>query len=129
MAIKDYDDAKARAVDFIKTFAVNAPSGVKEFVYSDQVASISRRRQVALYIKMDHILEYDADLAAAIEHNTVRYQKIFGDVVDDYIKELLGENEVYFLNPKHLITRLLATSFGRSRCFHFSTPLHGSQRT
>lgn len=94
MAIKDYDDAKARVGDFIKTFYVSAANGGKEYVYSDQVANISRRRQVALTIDMDHVTQHDSDLATAVEHNSVRYQKLFADVVDEYIKELLGENEV-----------------------------------
>jgi DNA replication licensing factor MCM7 len=94
MAIKDYDEAKARVVDFIKTFYVSDSQGVKEYVYSDQVASISRRRQVAIYIKLDHVVQHDADLATEIENNTVRYQKIFANVIDEYVKELLGDNPV-----------------------------------
>ena len=95
MAVKDYEDAKKRAGDFVRTFAVNKPpDGVKEFVYSDQVVSITRRKQLALYVQMDHVKTHDEDLHAAIEGNTLRYQKIFAEAIDEYISELRGGEEV-----------------------------------
>ncbi|KAI6191751.1 DNA replication licensing factor MCM7 [Aphelenchoides bicaudatus] len=93
MPIKDYDDAKTRASDFIKTFYVAGQNGIKEYTYSDQVANISQRRQISLTVKMEHITQHDPELATAVESNTVRYQKIFADVIDDYVKELLADNE------------------------------------
>lgn len=95
MSIKNnYAEAANHVADFLKTFYVSNPNGSKEYVYSDQVANLSRRRQVAITIKMDHVEQHDADLATQIENNTVRYQKIFAEVIDEYIKELLGSNEV-----------------------------------
>lgn len=46
---------------------------------------------------MDHIAQHDAELAAAIESNTVHYQKIFADVIDDYIKKRFADNGVNFM--------------------------------
>lgn len=103
MAIKDYDEAKSRVLEFLKTFFVTGSDGIKVYTYSDQVANLSQRRQVVLTVKLDHVVQHDADLATAIENNTVRYQRIFADAIDDYIKELLADNEVNRLHPWSLI--------------------------
>ncbi|KAI6244186.1 DNA replication licensing factor MCM7 [Aphelenchoides fujianensis] len=90
MVVKDYADAQGQISDFVRTFCVTNEQGGKEYVYSDQVAAIARRRQVAVYVKMDHVQQHDEDLHNAIDRNAFRFQKIFADVIDDYAHELLG---------------------------------------
>ncbi|KAI6205331.1 DNA replication licensing factor MCM7 [Aphelenchoides besseyi] len=91
-SIKDYDDAKTRLSNFVRSFYVTSDQGVKVYVYSDQVAAISRRRQIAIYVKMDDIHQFDEELHEVIDSNTLRYQKIISEVIDEYARELLGDD-------------------------------------
>lgn len=128
MAVKDYEEAKKRAGDFVRTFAVKPTDGTKEFVYSDQIVSITRRKQVALYVNMDHVKTHDEELHAAIEGNTLRYQKIFAEAIDDYIEELRGGEEVSLYCNLAMKVKLLvlANGYGCVRRVHLPTSVHGS---
>lgn len=46
----NYDVARERITDFLKTFYVEDEDELKSFIYADQVAQIAQRRLVALYI-------------------------------------------------------------------------------
>lgn len=99
----EYDAAKRRISDFLKTYYVDGPDGRKEFVYAHQIAEIAYRRQVAMYIKQEDVHTHDTELADWITENTCRFRKLFYEVVDQLIQDTLGDNEVgkiHFLSIK-----------------------------
>lgn len=91
----DYDAMKERALDFVKNYYIEDDTGMKTFVYMDQVEEIAQRKKVPLYIMQDHIFEHDPELSDLITQNTIRYRDIFYDVIDKLVAETLGQNEVF----------------------------------
>lgn len=55
-------------------------TGDKTFKYREQLTKIAHRELVAFVIDMDDLLEFDEDLAAAIESNTRRYTNLVLEV-------------------------------------------------
>lgn len=90
----DYDEEKKKIIDFLRTFYQDLPDGTKNFVYSDQILSISRRDQVALFINLEDVHNEYPELADAIRQNTSRYHTLFCDAVDDIVHELIGDQDV-----------------------------------
>uniref|UniRef100_H2Z691 DNA replication licensing factor MCM7 n=1 Tax=Ciona savignyi TaxID=51511 RepID=H2Z691_CIOSA len=48
---------------------------------------LAHREQVALTIDLDDLKEYDSDLVENVLENTLRYQKIFADVVEELLPD------------------------------------------
>ena len=53
MAENDYEKAKERIEDFLRHFYSEDDNGLKVFTYSDQIAKLAQRQQIALYIDQD----------------------------------------------------------------------------
>lgn len=101
MARRDYDKDSGKSLKLlklnlkklflgtVKTFLMEFCSvdldGNKDFKYSTQLSKLAHREQIALYIDLDDVHEYDDDLAKAILQNTKRYTNLFSDVVFDIL--------------------------------------------
>ena len=94
-AIIDYDIAKERISDFMKSFYTEQEDGTKEFKYSRQIGSIALRQQTPIYIDQDDVYLHDPELADWIAANTMRFRSLFYEVIDTLIKEFLGDNQVH----------------------------------
>lgn len=55
--------------------------GNKLFKYANQLTKLAHREQVAMYIELDDVHDYDEGLAEAILNNTRRYNNMMSDVV------------------------------------------------
>ncbi|KAF7235801.1 DNA replication licensing factor mcm7 [Varanus komodoensis] len=81
----DYAEERAKAAAFLEGF--HRPSGTaaaapaKEFPYREQLASVARREQVAIYVDLDDVAEEDPELVDAVCENTKRYERVFADAV------------------------------------------------
>lgn len=93
----DYDLARERIIDFLKSFYNDHEDGIKTFVYMDKIALLAQRKEVGFYVNIDDVNSHDPELAEWILENTCRYRNLFYDCVDGVIQELLG-NEVCFYN-------------------------------
>ncbi|CAI2738176.1 unnamed protein product, partial [Dicrocoelium dendriticum] len=81
-AVRNYDEDKERISDFLRTFCRTSESGIKHFIYSEQLTIIANREQIALYISLSDLSDHSVELAEAVEANVLRYQKLFAEVVD-----------------------------------------------
>jgi len=105
----DYELAKGRILDFLKDFSVEVePSeqdkiGDEEMhVYQKQLESIKNREQVPLYVMLDDVHTFDPELCEWIEDNTFRFRTLFYDVIDKYLTELRGDEQVDCINSRPL---------------------------
>lgn len=55
--------------------------GHKTFKYSNQLTKLAHREQVAMWVELDDVYDFNDDLATAILSNTRRYSSILSDVV------------------------------------------------
>lgn len=55
-------------------------SGTKIFKYRQQLTNIAHREEVSFNIELDDILEFDDELAEAVQYNTRRYTTIVSEV-------------------------------------------------
>ncbi|VDM52675.1 unnamed protein product [Angiostrongylus costaricensis] len=70
------------------------------FYYREDVQRIAEREQIALYVNLDDVARYDEALATLIEgnakrcmENSFRFHHIFNEVVDEMIREVLGDRQ------------------------------------
>lgn len=70
---------------FFLEFCEQDSSGHKNFKYSNQLTKIAHREQVALYVDLDDVYDYNEDLGDAISQNTRRYTNMVSDVVFDLL--------------------------------------------
>lgn len=91
----DYELARERITDFLKSFYNDEEDGTKKFVYMNKISLLTQRKEVGLYINVEDVNIHDPELADWINENTCRYRNLFYDCVDNIIQELLG-NEVSF---------------------------------
>ena len=68
----NYTEEKEKLKRFLAEFHTKNARGHKEFVYAQQLTNIAHREQVQIILDLDHVAEYDADLAEAIRTNTRR---------------------------------------------------------
>ncbi|XP_076435363.1 DNA replication licensing factor mcm7-like [Babylonia areolata] len=97
MPPRDYAAEKEKISSFLKEYYLDGDDGGKNFVYGQQLSKLAHREQVAMYIDVDHVQDYDPDLADAIVENTRRYVSIFSDAVQDLLpdykqKEIVGKD-------------------------------------
>lgn len=59
--------------------------GGKEFKYANQLTKLAHREQVALYIELDDVYDYNEELALAVVKNTRRYVNMAGDVISELL--------------------------------------------
>ncbi|XP_059143949.1 DNA replication licensing factor mcm7-like [Physella acuta] len=87
MAPKDYGADKAKVTTFLKEYYTDDSDGNKDHVYSKQLTKIAHREQVALTVDVDHLSDFDPDLADSVLENSRRYVQIFGEVVHELLPE------------------------------------------
>lgn len=64
------------------------------FTYAEQMVDLAERTQTALSINLDDVHEFDPELAEAIRANARRYHTLYQEVMDELIKEHLGDRDV-----------------------------------
>mgnify|MGYP001164286650 CR=1 FL=1 len=69
----NYNEEKEKLKRFLAEFHTKNARGQKEFVYARQLTNIAHRDQVQIILDMDHVAEFDSDLAEAMRNNTRRY--------------------------------------------------------
>ena len=72
---RNYDDDKAKLKAFLAEFHVVQDNGRKDFVYARQLVTLAHRDAVSLAVDMDHLRQFDPDLAEAIADNTRRSER------------------------------------------------------
>lgn len=66
-----------------------------KFIWNSFQTKIAHREQVALTIDLDHVTDYDPELADAIVENSPRYAKLFADAVYEILPDF-KEKEVRY---------------------------------
>lgn len=67
--------------NFLAEYCTQDEDGNKLFKYANQLTKLAHREQVAMYIELDDVHDYDEGLAEAILNNTRRYNNMMSDVV------------------------------------------------
>nr|XP_018897771.1 PREDICTED: DNA replication licensing factor Mcm7 [Bemisia tabaci] len=83
-AAKNYETEKEKAEQFLTQFAASK-DGRKFYKYAEQLTRLAHREQVALYVDLDDVHEFDQTLAESILGNTRRYVIIFSDLVHELL--------------------------------------------
>ncbi|XP_073995384.1 minichromosome maintenance 7 [Rhodnius prolixus] len=83
----NYMEMKEKLKDFIVTYASMDNEGKTVFKYADQLTKIAHREQVALYIELDDIFEYDNSLVEPIINNARRFVNMVSDLVFDLLPD------------------------------------------
>ncbi|GMT32758.1 hypothetical protein PFISCL1PPCAC_24055 [Pristionchus fissidentatus] len=89
----DFDKEKEKIREFIKNFYSEDEDGRKMFKYAEQMVELAERTQSALFIDLDDVNEYDPELVESIRTNARRFHQLFCEVMDDLIKEHLGDRD------------------------------------
>ncbi len=76
-----YDEEKNKLKRFLAEFHTKNERGQKEFVYARQLTNIAHREQVSLTIDLDHVAEFDPELADSMRSNTRRYVLLSSEAV------------------------------------------------
>lgn len=77
----NYDEEKAKLKSFLAEFHTRNAKGNKEFVYARQLTAIAHRDQVGITVDLDHVQEFDPELAESIRLNTRRYVNLVSDAI------------------------------------------------
>ncbi|XP_039249876.2 DNA replication licensing factor mcm7-like [Styela clava] len=91
---RDYPSEKDKVKRFLGEFCQDDGSG-KCFKYGKALTEVAHRERVEVTIDLDDIAEYDPELAESIIENTLRYQRIFADAIDELLPDY-KEREVTF---------------------------------
>jgi len=79
---RNYEEDKAKLKSFLAEFhTVDEDSGAKTFVYARLLVSVAHREASSVQIDLDHMREFDPDLAEAVVANTRRYALLLSDAV------------------------------------------------
>lgn len=62
-------------------FCIQDAQGNKNFKYSNQLTKLAHREQVAMWVELDDVNDFNEDLAKAIISNTRRYSNMLADIV------------------------------------------------
>lgn len=89
----DYDKYKSLVREFLDTYYGIDETGAKIFYYREDVQRIAEREQIALYVNLDDVARYDEALGTLIEGNAKRFHHIFNEVVDEMVREVLGDRQ------------------------------------
>ena len=85
--MRNYDDEKVKIKSFLAEFYLRNERGGKDFTYARQLTAIAHREQTALTLELDHVQEYDPDLAEAIVNNTRRYTLLASEAVSEMLPD------------------------------------------
>jgi len=77
----NYEDEKNKLKRFLAEFHTKNDRGHKQFVYARQLTNIAHREQVNLTLDLDHVAEFDPELAEAIRNNTRRFITLASEAV------------------------------------------------
>ena len=83
----NYDEEKNKLKRFLAEFHTKNDRGQKEFVYARQLTNIAHREQVNLTLDLDHVAEFDPELADAIRNNTRRFITLASEAVWDLLPD------------------------------------------
>ncbi|GMR32771.1 hypothetical protein PMAYCL1PPCAC_02966 [Pristionchus mayeri] len=89
----DFDKEKEKIREFIKNFYSESEDGTKVFTYAEQVVELAERTQVAVIINNDDVHEFDPELHESIRMNARRFHQLFQEVMDELIREHLGDRD------------------------------------
>ncbi len=78
---RNYEEDKTKLKSFLAEFHVREARDKKRFVYAPQLTALAHREQTALTIELEHLREFDPDLAEAVIANTRRYTLLLSDAV------------------------------------------------
>ncbi|CAG0879729.1 unnamed protein product [Darwinula stevensoni] len=90
---KDYDKEKEQVTQFLQEFYTQNSRGKKEFVYAQQLVKLAHREQVSLVIDLDHVADFNSDLAEAIQDNARRYTNLIADIVYELMPQYKEHEE------------------------------------
>lgn len=91
-----YESGRDRFADFFQTFCVTDENCEKRFVYAEQIRQLANRVQISMYIDLGDLETHDEELYKEVRRNTARYATLVYDVIDNLIKQQLGNNPVSF---------------------------------
>lgn len=81
MPKRDYVQDKETVKTFLSEFCKEDDDGKKQFIYANQLVKLAHREQILLTIDLDHVSEFNEELAEAIVSNCRRYASIFGEAI------------------------------------------------
>ncbi|KAL1505170.1 hypothetical protein ABEB36_004792 [Hypothenemus hampei] len=81
MVRRDYDKERETLKTFLMEYCVQDDEGQKNFKYASQMTKLAHREQVALYIELDDLSDYNDELAQEVIKNTRRYSTLISEVV------------------------------------------------
>ncbi|KAL5107545.1 DNA replication licensing factor mcm7-A [Taenia crassiceps] len=84
---RDYDSDKKEIQSFLKEFYKAEADGKKYFPYLEQLHKVANRNQSVIRISLDDLWDVNEDLTTAVELNTVRFQKLFAEAIDDLLPD------------------------------------------
>ncbi|XP_053956715.1 DNA replication licensing factor Mcm7 [Anastrepha ludens] len=85
MPRRDYAQDKESVKTFLSEFCKEDNTGKKHFVYANQLVKIAHREQILITIDLDHISEFNEELAEAIISNSRRYAAMFSDAIAELL--------------------------------------------
>lgn len=93
---KDYAVEKDRCKRFLSEYCKDDDSGSgKCFKYGETLTKLAHREEVALVCDLEDLVDFDPELSDNVIENTLRYQSIFADVVEELLPDY-KEREVTF---------------------------------
>uniref|UniRef100_A0A183SWJ1 DNA replication licensing factor MCM7 n=1 Tax=Schistocephalus solidus TaxID=70667 RepID=A0A183SWJ1_SCHSO len=94
LSLRNYDEDKREIQGFLREFYKAEPDGTKHFVYLEQLVQqhietkLANRSLNVLRVSLDDLWDTSEDLTSAVEFNTVRYQKLFAEAIDELLPDL-----------------------------------------
>ncbi|VDN12728.1 unnamed protein product [Dibothriocephalus latus] len=96
LTLRNYEEDKREIQGFLREFYKAEPDGTKHFVYLEQLTKLANRTQNVLHVSLDDLWDTSEELTSAVEFNTVRYQKLFAEAIDDLLTDLHeGEPQIH----------------------------------
>ncbi|TKR81133.1 hypothetical protein L596_015062 [Steinernema carpocapsae] len=89
--IADMAAESQKIKDFLLTHHNEDEEAGKVFPYSQQISRLADREQVALYVDLEDVHEFDAELAENVQQNSRRYLQLFSEATDQLIESALGD--------------------------------------
>lgn len=83
----NYVEMKEKLKDFLVTFTTVDNEGKTVFKYADQLTKLAHREQVALYIELDDIFDFDNALVEPIINNARRFVNMLSDIIFDLLPD------------------------------------------
>lgn len=75
-------------------FCITDLQGSKNFKYSNQLTKLAHREQVAMWVELDDVNDFDDELADAILSNTRRYCNLLSDIVFDVLPTFIRKEVI-----------------------------------